>query len=244
MVRTQTCKRCTRPVYGAGPKRRWCDECETPAEKRRREMRRDARRRRDETPENATAGRTLECGCGKCGKTFVTKPGRQRVFAKDCPNRHRDRVAALRARQQLERDSAPLPDGVPFDRFRRVPDSPCQCGTGCGLTFKKGPGQRSRKFHPECPAAAERLAEKKRQYSRRQEEKKRAAAPPRSIVKGKAPDLTPRPRVKICSVCYNLPHARHNPKCTGCGLPFEPTPSLRNHGVLKKMPENTESKWR
>lgn len=135
-------------------------------------------------------------------------------------------------------------EGAAFDKFRVVPESKCECGTDCGFTFRRVIGQRNRKFHPDCPAAKARDAEKKREYSRRAEAKKKAKAPPRNLARGKAPDISPRPRVPVCKVCYNLPHARKNPKCDGCGFPFQPTPSFENHRMLQNMPENTESEWR
>lgn len=216
MVRTPTCGRCNQPMHGYAPTRRWHDECETEKERHRRETKMAQRRRRENVPEQSMAGRLLTCGCGKCGKTFTTKPGRQRVFAVDCPNRHVDRMRAARA---------PLADGEKFDRFAAIPEIPCGCGGGCGLTFKRVVGQRGRLFARNCPVQAEKVRQAARDYARRRAAEKNARDQLEGNVRhrGGSPHKAAGPsRPKMCHTCYNLEHNRPMHGCPDCGLPAVP----------------------
>lgn len=135
-------------------------------------------------------------------------------------------------RRAARNPEAPISPDTPYDKLQRVPETPCGCGKGCGLTFRRVIGQRSRKYAPDCPHEAERRRLLCVQYSKRQRERARQKDPPRNTAKGRAPDLTPRRPVKICKVCYNLEHARAIPGCKGCGMPHVSTPSLKDHDEL------------
>lgn len=217
MVRTPTCGRCSQPMHGYAPTRRWHNECETPRERHRRETKLAQRRKREQVPENSMAGRTLTCGCGKCGKTFVTKPGRQRVFAVDCPHRHVDRMRAQRLTH------APIAEGKKFNRFSKVPETPCGCGGGCGLTFRRVLGQRGRLFAKGCPVQRERVRQNI-EYARRKFAEKKAreqleGGPRKRGGQHGGPGIA---RPKMCHTCYNLPHNRPSEGCPDCGLPCVP----------------------
>lgn len=150
----------------------------------------------------------------------------------------RNTVYLALAARGVEKRRAKRPEGVPispdtpFDKLQTVPETPCGCGKGCGMTFRRVIGQRSRKYAPNCPHEAERRRMLCVEYSRRQRERARQKDPPRNLAKGRAPDLTPRRAVAVCKVCYNLPHARQLPGCKGCGMPHVGTPSLKNHDEL------------
>lgn len=178
------------------------------------------RQRREQVPEGSRAGRELACGCGKCGKTFVTKAGRQRVFAKDCPNRHVDRMRAQRITHP------PMADGEKFDRFAAVPETPCGCGGGCGLTFRRVLGQRGRLFARNCPVQKARVKAAELAYRQRMAKAKRAREMLEGTVRQRGGPTGPHGgetrRAKMCQTCYNLPHVRKHPGCPACGLPAVP----------------------
>lgn len=214
MVRTPACRRCSQPMFGYAPTRYFHDECETPREKHRRETKLAQRRKREQVPESSMAGRTLTCACGKCGKTFVTKPGRQRVYAEGCPNRDADRMRANR-----------LAPNAPFDRMAKVPETPCGCGAGCGLTFRRVLGQRGRLFARNCPFQAERIKKGQRDYQQRKAAERRAKDQLEGVTRqrgGQPHGGPPIARPKMCQTCCNLPHARALPGCPDCGLPAVP----------------------
>jgi hypothetical protein len=149
-----------------------------------------------------------------------------------------------------------------FDKFAHVPETPCECGK-CGLTFRRVMGQKQRRWAVGCPTKAEELRQKSLRDSAKHWEKRKAGKlakknATRDDMSRKAVDaIDNRPRTKMCKVCCNLAHARPvGGVCSGgmvttgdknvrawhdgCGLPWEGTPSLRNHDMLTRMPENTE----
>lgn len=104
-----------------------------------------------------------------------------------------------------------------FDRNRKLAEHVCGCGEPCGLTFTKGPGQRSRMFAPGCPFRAEQLRQKACEYSQRQEQKRKALNPKQHAPGRRPADYTP---TKRCGVCCGLAHRRPKTGCPRCKEPF------------------------
>lgn len=164
-------------------------------------------------------------------------------------------VKVARSGPQFQR-ARPTPKAEQYDRIKRVPETQCGCNQGCGLTFRKVVGQRSRIFAKGCPNYERDRKARADNYERTK--RKVTARPGAGQLEIRALDAE-RPRVKICQVCYNLPHARpEGGVCVdqrwargsrgvvivkGCGLPHQSSDELPNHAMLREMPENVEKRW-
>lgn len=105
-----------------------------------------------------------------------------------------------------------------YDKFRRIPETPCGCGK-CGLMFRRVMGQRGRRYAPGCPVAAAEAAERARAKNAERLAVARAKAlrPSR-----KPPSGEGHRKVRWCGTCFGLPHRRPPEGCSGCRLPAGP----------------------
>lgn len=107
-----------------------------------------------------------------------------------------------------------------FDRTKRYAERSCECGSGCGLSWRVVPGQRSRRFHKDCPARLEAVRKAAREYQRQKAAEGRTG--PRRVRQKATAGRTAN---DWCSLCAGLEHRRKIPKCPECGelhKPLEP----------------------
>jgi rubrerythrin len=122
-----------------------------------------------------------------------------------------------------------------FQRTRRRqltehPIRPCDCG--CGHTFVADMSNRSRKFAPDCPRAAERISLVREREQERQRQKQAELRAQRTDSKRQGGRRVPgtdgidRRSVKVCSACGNLPERRPPEGCSKCTFPAGPPAPL------------------
>lgn len=117
-----------------------------------------------------------------------------------------------------------------YDQLRPIPETPCGCGTRCGLTFRKVKGQRGRKWAKGCPDMAKRLAAQKAASSVKREalraawRKEQEANGAILKTRGQHGRRTPGPphvATHWCEQCGGLPHRRPRVGPCACGEFFE-----------------------
>jgi hypothetical protein len=108
----------------------------------------------------------------------------------------------------------------PTSTLDKVPETPCGCGGGCGLTFKRTYKQRYRKFAQGCPVYAEQAKEKDKNYAKA-EKKRRATKKGLEGTQTRSrrglPPPEPRRVIHWCQVCFGMAWQRPKDRPCQCG---------------------------
>lgn len=120
-----------------------------------------------------------------------------------------------------------------FDKKRVIPFTPCQCGTGCGLSFQRTNTQRSRRFAEGCPGYAARRLAQQTAASAAQKDALRGDKPKRGRggqpgvkrgpYKGAGGKGYERRPIRWCDDCGGLAHRRpEDGSACSCGERYAP----------------------
>lgn len=155
----------------------------------------------------------------------------------------KSRGIAMPERKRGARAKKPRDIVVPqesYDHLRRIPDTPCGCERGCGLTFKRGLGQRYRVFAPGCPNHAEDIARRNTESAARRRAAKVASGEIGLTSPGKNPETDGRPHVVVhwCAQCGGMSWRRpKNGAACRCGQFFQEEQMVRPDGRIVTIGE-------